>query len=91
MLFSNWAGHYWANPNEVHLSQLMRHTYSHPDEVKLKGLVARNNIINKYSLLNIGQLVMKHFNRINNYLNMKSNNENILNNNDDNFNKMDEL
>lgn len=59
-----WEGHKWAQPNVAHLRQLMRHVYTHRDEVKLKGQKARQDMIDKYSLDVMGRKLKDQFDRV---------------------------
>lgn len=64
MLCRGWAGHKWAQPNVTHLRLLMRHVYTHRDEVKLKGQQARLDMIQKYSLDVMGLKLKSQFDRV---------------------------
>ena len=63
-MYRQWKGHKWANPDDMHLQQLMRYTYSNPKDTKQKGNISRNDMINNYSLDIIGSLLEKHFERV---------------------------
>ena len=59
-----WAGHFWAQPNITHLRELMRLAYTHPEEAKKKGKIARENMKEFYSLDVLGQELNKNIERI---------------------------
>lgn len=75
--FRNWNGHHWAQPKINHLKDLLRQTYGNPDEVKLKGIVARKDMIEKYSLEVIANQLLSHIQRIREILKSRPN-ANIL-------------
>lgn len=68
----NWIGHSWAEPSLNHLRELMRYAYSNPSETKKKGIQARLDIINNYSLLKIGNVVKLEIDRITDIINNKN-------------------
>ena len=59
-----WNGHYWAQPNGEHLKLLLRHIYENRAEAKEKGLIARQCIVERFSLQKMGYILTKHFERI---------------------------
>lgn len=40
---------YWAVPDLLHLRQLMRHAYHHPDEARARGALGRQSITERYT------------------------------------------
>lgn len=40
---------YWAIPDLLHLRQLMRHAYLHPDEAQAVGRAARQTVVDRYT------------------------------------------
>jgi glycosyltransferase involved in cell wall biosynthesis len=48
-------GHLWANPSTAHLRELLRYVLSHPEEVKKKGIQARRDMIEKFSVAAMGE------------------------------------
>jgi len=66
MIFSNYTGDMnWAEPSIRHLKELMRYTYTHQEEAKKKGEVARKNIETKLSPEVIGKLMVDRLKQIN--------------------------
>ncbi len=61
---SGWSGHKWAQPSEAHLRVLLRHVLTHPEEAAAKGVVARADMVSKYSLSRMGAEIRGHFERI---------------------------
>jgi hypothetical protein len=59
-----WEGHFWAEPSLEHLRTLLRHTASHPEEVRQRGLAARRSMVERFSYDQIGPLVAGHIDRI---------------------------
>ena len=59
-----WNGHYWAQPDAEHLKLLLRHVYENREEAKEKGLIARKDIGERFSLQVMGKILTKHFERI---------------------------
>jgi len=59
-----WRGHHWAEPNRTHLQSLLRHVYTFPEDGKRKGTQARLDMIRKYSLSVMGELINTEINRI---------------------------
>jgi glycosyltransferase involved in cell wall biosynthesis len=45
-----YKGFKWAEPDERHLVQLLRHVYEHPEEAKEKGRCAAQDVATKWSL-----------------------------------------
>ena len=43
---------------------LLRHVYENRDEAKEKGLIARQNIVERFSLSIMGNILSKQFERI---------------------------
>jgi glycosyltransferase involved in cell wall biosynthesis len=68
----NWNGHLWAEPSLNHLQELMRYTYLNPIETKMKGIQARKDIIDSYSLLKMGNVVKLEIDRITNIINNRN-------------------
>eukprot|EP01033_Poteriospumella_lacustris_P010606 gene10605-7548_t len=59
-----WAGHKWAQPRVDHLRALMRHVYSHRDEVRAKGAAARRAMVEQFSLPVMGLRLAQEFRRV---------------------------
>ena len=45
-----WQGHFWAQPDVKHLQALLRHIHTNPEEAYKKGMVARRDMVQYYSL-----------------------------------------
>lgn len=61
---SGWEGHKWASPSLSDLKRLLRHTLQNPDEVTVKGGIARRDMVNKYSLEVFGKLLVAEIDTI---------------------------
>jgi glycosyltransferase involved in cell wall biosynthesis len=61
-------GHQWASPSLVHLRQLLRKCYSNRTEAKAKAQKGREEIVEKYSLERISQLIIQKLRRIQQHL-----------------------
>jgi glycosyltransferase involved in cell wall biosynthesis len=52
-------GHKWAEPSCSHLKQLLRHVYSHQDEAKIKGGIAKKHIADKYNSATVAGIIVE--------------------------------
>jgi len=50
-------GHKWVLPSKFHLRKLMRHLVDNPEEGRMKGKQARQDLINNYSVERVSQIV----------------------------------
>lgn len=66
-----WEGHRWAQPNVTHLRELLRRVHTFPEEVKLKGQRARQDIVEKYSLEAMGVVFSQQIQRVHEKMNLK--------------------
>ncbi len=64
MLFSGWQGHFWAEPDEKHLRELLRDVHSNPDSAREKGKRARTKMVSEYSLLKLREILNRELSRI---------------------------
>jgi len=53
------SGHLWAEPSIDHLRQLMRHIYENPEEAKQKGIQGRKDMLEKYSIPAVAEIIYK--------------------------------
>ena len=78
-------GHLWAQPNITHLRILMREIHNNHDQAKYKGKLARNDMIEMYSLTKMGDEIQSHVERIRKSTlfqkRIKDNFESLFNNN----------
>mmetsp|Transcript_10553 Transcript_10553/g.13830 ORF Transcript_10553/g.13830 Transcript_10553/m.13830 type:complete len:112 (-) Transcript_10553:232-567(-) len=57
-------GHKWAIPSLKHMRKLMRHIVSNPTEARMKGDVARQDMVNKFSPPIIAKQLIELFDEI---------------------------
>lgn len=67
-----WKGHQWAEPSLTHLQHLLRHTFSHPEEVIVKGKQARQDMLLQYSYSSFAKKLKKRLKRIEKIIQKKS-------------------
>ncbi|CAM9937039.1 unnamed protein product, partial [Discosporangium mesarthrocarpum] len=57
-------GHWWANPSVGHLRELMHHVLHHPAEARQRGVVARKDMVERFSTARMTKLLLAHLHRI---------------------------
>ena len=59
MSFNPWylGNQQWAEPSQVHAAEIMQYVFTHQEEAKLKGLLAKENIINRYSWEKVADII----------------------------------
>ncbi|KAL4855480.1 Initiation-specific alpha-1 [Chlorella vulgaris] len=54
----------WAKPDERHLSKLMREVFDRPDKARAKGLLARQDVVLKYSNAAVAGVILQRLQQI---------------------------
>ena len=62
--YTVFQGQRWAEPSIAHLKTHLRYVYDNYEQAKLKGVIARQDILRKYSDKKISQLIMKRINHL---------------------------
>ena len=61
---SYYRGRSWAEPDEEHLAELMRHVYEHRDEAREKGLAASERVRAQFTWEATADLIQRHLSRV---------------------------
>jgi len=59
-----WEGHMWSQPSVSHLKELMRRVHTAPEEVKEKGVRARLDTVEKYSIESMSATLASEIHRV---------------------------
>jgi len=62
--YRGWRGHYWAQPNGTHLTQLLLDIHASPQEAAEVGARAREHIKTHFSLPLMGERLVRELQRI---------------------------
>jgi hypothetical protein len=68
-----WDGHQWAEPDPIHLSELMWEVHDNAAAADRKGLLARSTMVDKYSFNTMGSELLQHLDRIHEIMSGSSN------------------
>ncbi len=66
-----WKGHRWAEPSEQNLRERMREVYNNREEVRVKGIRAREDMVKDYSYEKFREILREELERIDKKLKQK--------------------